>query len=85
MMRDAGVPQAAVDQGPEAMVSALTERLGGDWRAVGEHLRRASAAARDELAPHAALDLARALSEDAERIRAAAWPGGRTVRDVRVA
>lgn len=85
MMREAGVPQAAVDAGPEAMVSALTERLGGDWRAVGEHLRRAGDAAREDLTPRAALDLARALSEDAERIRAAVRPGARAVQYVRVA
>jgi len=85
MMREAGVPQSAVDGGPQAVVAALKERLGGDWSTVGEHLRQAGEAARENPAARAALELARAMAEDAERIRAAVRPGSRAVRGVRVA
>jgi len=85
MMREAGVPQSAVDGGPQAVVAALKERLGGDWSTVGEHLRQAGEAARENPAARAALELARAMAEDADRIRAAVRPGSRAVRGVRVA
>jgi hypothetical protein len=85
MMREAGVPQAAIENGPQAVVIALNERMGGDWSTVGEHLQRANDAARESPAARAALELARALSEDVERIRAAVRPGARDARSVRVA
>jgi hypothetical protein len=86
IVRDAGVPHAVVDEGPKAMVSALRERLGGDWTAVGLHLEKANDAARESPTYREALAISRALSEDAERIRIAARSG--RVRDagaVRVA
>jgi hypothetical protein len=86
MVREAGVPLAAVDGGPSAIVIALNERLGGDWSAVGEHVQQASEAAREDPTPRGALALARALSEDAERIRTATRRGStRTARGIRAA
>jgi len=86
IVREAGVPQAIVDEGPGAIVSALSERLGGDWSTVGVHLERANEAANDRPTYREALAISRALAEDAERIRAAARSGrSREVRAVRVA
>ena len=86
IVREAGVPQAIVDEGPGAIVSALSERLGGDWSTVGVHLERANEAANDRPTYREALAISRALAEDAERIRAAARSGRlREVRAVRVA
>jgi hypothetical protein len=72
LTREAGVAHGVMESGTQAVVSALKERLGGDWTSVGEHLDRASEAARDSPTGREALAIARALSEDAERIRAAA-------------
>jgi hypothetical protein len=72
MTREAGVPLGVIEGGTQAMVNALKERLGGDWSSVGEHLDRAREAARDSPTSREALAIARALSEDADRIRAAA-------------
>jgi hypothetical protein len=85
IVRDAGVPQAIVDDGPQAIVSALKERLGGEWTSVGVHLEKANEAAKESPTYREALAISRALSEDAERIRAAVRVGGRAVRRVRVA
>jgi hypothetical protein len=85
MMKDAGVPKAAIDDGPQAMERALEERLGGDWSLVGGHLEQAREASRVDPGAHDALRLTRALSEDADRIRAAVKMGGRAGRVVRVA
>jgi hypothetical protein len=81
IVRDAGVPQAVVENGPQAIVSALKERLGGDWTMVGLHLEKANEAAKESPTYREALAISRALAEDAERIRVAAR-GGR-VRDGR--
>jgi len=72
MIRDAGVPKTVVESGAQAIVSALTERLGGDWNAVGEHLERCNEVAMDNPTSREALAIARALSQDAKRIQAAA-------------
>ncbi len=86
IVRDAGVPQGIVEEGPKAVVSALSERLGGDWTTVGMHLEKANDAARESPTYREALAISRALSEDAERIRAAARRGrARDARGVRVA
>jgi hypothetical protein len=76
MLREAGVSQVAVDRGPQAAAAAMSERLGGDWSAVATHLERAHDAASEETTLREALALARALGEDAERIRAAVRPRG---------
>jgi hypothetical protein len=68
------------------MVSALRERLGGDWAIVGVHLEKANDAAEKSPTYREALAISRALSEDAERIRTAARSGRvRDARAVRVA
>lgn len=72
LSREAGVPLRVIEGGTQGVVSALKERLGGDWSSVGEHLDRARETARDSPTNREALAIARALSEDAERIRAAA-------------
>lgn len=83
VMRDAGVPQAIVEAGPQAIASALKERLGGDWLMVGVHLERENEATTESPTTREALAISRALSEDAEKICAAARSG--RVRDVRAA
>jgi hypothetical protein len=75
IVREAGVPVTTVEGGPHAIVMALTERMGGDWSAVGEHVQHANEAAHEDPTPRGALALARALSEDAERIRTATRRG----------
>jgi hypothetical protein len=72
MTREAGVAYGVIESGTRAVVSALNERLGGNWSLVGEHLDRAEKATRDRPTSREALAIARALSEDAEKIRAAA-------------
>lgn len=81
---EAGVPQAIVEDGPQAIVSALNERLGGDWALVGLHLQKANDAVRESLTYREALAVSRALSEDAEKIRAASRTGVRNARPVRI-
>jgi hypothetical protein len=86
IVRDAGVPQAIVEEGPRAIVSALGDRLGGDWTTVGLHLEKANGAEKEGPTYREALAISRALSEDAERIRAAARSGrARDARAVKVA
>lgn len=71
LVREAGLGQATVKQGPEAVVRALEERFGGSWAGVGEHLRQAVEAADLPLKPRQALALVRALGEDALRVERA--------------
>jgi hypothetical protein len=85
MIREAGVPKGAIESGTQAVVNALRERLGGDWSSVGQHLDRADEA-KENPTGREALAIARALSEDTERIRAAARGRRRDpARAVRVA
>jgi hypothetical protein len=83
IVRDAGVPQAIVDEGPQAIVQALKTRLGGDWTTVGLHLEKANDAVKESPTFREALAISRALSEDAEKIRAVARRG--RARDAGVA
>jgi len=75
LVRDAGVPQGVVDEGPQAIVNKLQKRLGGDWTTVGLHLEKANDAAKESPTFREALAISRALSEDAEKIRGAARSG----------
>jgi hypothetical protein len=85
MIREAGVPKGVIESGTQAVVNALRERLGGDWSPVGQHLDRADEA-KENPTGREALAIARVLSEDTERIRAAARGRGRDpARAVRVA
>jgi hypothetical protein len=83
IVRDAGVPQAIVDEGPQAIVQALKTRLGRDWTTVGLHLEKANDAVKESPTFREALAISRALSEDAEKIRAVARRG--RTRDAGVA
>ena len=74
LTREAGVAQATVDEGPEAIAEALHERLGGDWSRVSDHLREVRTAQHGAIAMHSALALVRALSEDAKNVRAKLEP-----------
>lgn len=68
--REAGVSQTILNESPEAIVQALNTRLGGDWKTVGLHLEKANDAAKESVTFREALAISRALSEDAEKIRA---------------
>jgi hypothetical protein len=85
IVRNAGVPQAILNEGPEAIAQALKTRLGGDWKAVGLHLEKANDATKESPTFREALAISRALSEDAEKIRAAARGGRERAGAVRVA
>jgi hypothetical protein len=70
LVREAGVAQGTIEEGPEAVAEALRLRLGGDWTMMSEHLQEAKRAEHDVIAVGSALALVRALSEDAKRVRA---------------
>jgi len=70
LSREAGLSQAAMQAGPEAIAEELTLRMGGDWSQLAAHLQAAEAA-RTNTTPRTALALVRALSEDADSVRAA--------------
>jgi hypothetical protein len=70
LVREAGVAQGTIEQGPEAIAEALRLRLGGEWGLVSEHLQEAGRARHDSIAMGSALALVRGLSEDAKRVRA---------------
>jgi hypothetical protein len=74
LTREAGVAQATIDEGQEAIAEALQERLGGDWSRVCEHLREAKIAQHEAIAMRSALALVRALGEDAKSVRARLEP-----------
>ncbi len=75
LMRDGGLAQRTVEEGPEAVVTALAARFGGEWTAVGEHLREAASAAGTQPRVRGALALVQAMGADAERVRHTARPG----------
>jgi hypothetical protein len=69
LTREAGVGYAAVEAGPAAIAEELQSRLGGDWGVLAAHLEAADSA-KSGTTPRTALALVRALSEDAESVRA---------------
>jgi hypothetical protein len=69
LTREAGVGQTAVQAGPAAIAEELQARLGGDWGVLAAHLEAAEGA-HSGTTPRTALALVRALSEDAESLRA---------------
>jgi len=69
LVREAGVAQANIEEGPEAIAEALRVRLGGHWSLVSEHLQEAGRAQHEAISMGSALALVRALSEDAKRVR----------------
>ena len=81
LTREAGLAQGTIEEGPEAIAEALSERLGGDWSRVSAHLHEAKRAQHEAIAMRSALALVRALSEDAESVRRSLEPeGGRRAR-----
>ena len=76
LVRDGGLAQRTLAEGPEAIVKALEERFGGVWASVGEHLRAAVVAADVQPKAKSALALVRALGEDGVRVQRAARPAG---------
>ena len=61
---EAGIPKTIIDAGATAIAETLTERLGGDWVSLAQHLDDARAAHSADLAPRSALALVRALAAD---------------------
>lgn len=74
LVRDGGLAQQTVEQGPGAVVAALQARFGGSWTDLGDHLREATEAAEAHPKPRSALHLVQALAGDAERVQHAAQP-----------
>jgi hypothetical protein len=67
-----GVPRAALrTDSPDAILASLHARYGGEWGAIGEHLRQATEAEYATLAPRSALALVRALDRDRRDLAAA--------------
>jgi len=73
-VREAGVAQATIEEGPDAIAEALRVRLGGDWGLVSEHLQEAGRPQHEVISMGSALALVRALSEDAKRVRESLAP-----------
>jgi len=74
LVREAGVAQGTVEEGPEAIAEALRLRLGGDWSVVSEHLQEARRAQHEVITMRSALALVRGLGEDAKRVRESLAP-----------
>jgi len=69
LTREAGLSQSTIADGPEAIAEELHARLSGDWQQLAKNLLAAEAASTGTT-PRTALALVRALSEDAESVRA---------------
>lgn len=76
LQREAGLSRAAFEDGPDAVASSLSTRLGGDWSAVADNLRRADVAHESALNAKSTLVLVKALREDEVRVRRALHPHG---------
>ncbi len=78
LTRDVGVPQETIKAGPEAVAEALKVRLGSSSKDLADeiagHLREANEAMHAKVSQKSALTLARALSEDVERVLSAIAP-----------
>jgi hypothetical protein len=68
-----GVPRDVLRSSPEAIVTAVEERLGGRWSALGEHLTQAAQSEHRDVTVASTLQLVKALDRDqqdlAEAIR----------------
>jgi hypothetical protein len=68
-----GVPREVLRSTPQAIVEAVEERLGGRWRALGEHLTQAAQSEHEDVTLASTLELVKALDGDqrelAEAIR----------------
>ena len=69
-----GVPNEVLRSTPQRIVEAVEDRLGGRWRALGDHLMQAAETEHQTVSLASTLELVRALDRDqrdvAERIRA---------------
>ena len=74
LSREAGVSQQSLQEGPEAIAEALRARLGGDWSQLREHLVRCKEMEHGKISAGSALALVKALSLDAEIVRAKLRP-----------
>ena len=78
LTRDVGVPLETIKAGPEAVAEALKVRLGSSSKDLADeiagHLREANEAMHAKVSQKSALTLARALSEDVERVLSAIAP-----------
>jgi hypothetical protein len=74
LSREAGVSQQSLQEGPEAIAEALHARLGGDWSQLREHLVRCKEMEHGKISAGSALALVKALSLDAEIVRAKLRP-----------
>jgi hypothetical protein len=74
LTREAGVSRSVMQEGPEAIAEALQTRLGSEAKGLAEnvaaHLRDADAVLQTPPPARSALALVRAMSEDAEAVRA---------------
>ena len=77
LVREAGLAQATVAEGPEAIADALHARVGGDWMKLSKHLRDAQTASQKQISQQSALALVQALCEDAEEVRKKLKPAAR--------
>lgn len=74
LVREAGISQQSLQQGPEAIAEALNARLGGDWSQLRDHLVRCQEVQHGTITQRSALALVKALAEDAETVRARLKP-----------
>lgn len=81
LVREAGVPQSVVHEGSAAIAEFLSERLGGDWKRLAEHLDDAAEATDVQLSAHSALTLVKAMNDDAEEVRAKLRPRVKAVKE----
>jgi hypothetical protein len=79
LMREAGISQATVQEGPSAISAVLQLRLGGDWTLLAEHLQHAAETAQSEISPRSALTLVQALHADADEVRAKLRPAAHSL------
>jgi len=64
-----GVPRELLRVQPPVIAEALSERFGGQWTEVEQHLAQAASAAGTALAPKSALKLVQALDADHRKLQ----------------
>jgi hypothetical protein len=69
LVREAGIAQATLELGPQAIAQALTQRLGGNWQQLATHLETAERIKSDVFSVRDSLSLVKALNEDAGTVR----------------
>jgi hypothetical protein len=76
-----GVPRAVLRSGPQAIVEAVEERLGGRWSTLGGHLVQAEESVHEDVTLASTLQLVKALDRDQRDLAEAMRAGvaGRTI------